>query len=573
MGSLVALIAALLVHAAAQSGFGVPWHVPNWFPLVCFVAIALLPHSLAGVTQHYVTRNSGRASGHRVARWWMALTESSGVIAFAVLVLAGDWLASVERWTGSSVDLESWPDGALGLSLAPFVLYQLLAIDASVRAHGGTLSMRRHLRAFQVRMFLACLAPITVFIGLSILVAMSPSLRVQIEHVGIASAFFTLLTLGGMALLLPSLLSFAFDTVAFPAGETRRQLDRVADRAEFEPRDVRLWRTGDLFSNAAIIGMRRRGRVVLFSDQLVDILNARELCAVYGHEIGHAARGHVAGFIAWTAAFFLLGEAAVAHVEDAHGTGAAAGLLVAIGVAWYAVFGWLSRRFELDADLFSLESSGDLPALVSALERVGGSHRARNGWRHFSVERRVRFLARAAADPTFVAAFRRRLSVLKGVGTTLALAGVLVQGSGLLRELPADRTIVALAKGEYAEASRLATDLEDEELRAVVAAAAVVSGASAADVARALEEAIEEGRVAGALALARLAALRDVRGARTVATHLARISAGDRKYDPDSLPELLPRWRGPVEDLIERSTSAPGRSGDPAATLFRDDAQ
>ena len=551
MGSLVALIAALLVHAAAQSGLGLPWRPPAWVPWTCLIAFALVPHALARVTL-----SLGRAGRHRVARRWMTFTEASGAIAFALLLLAGDWLCGVERWTGSSVDLESWPDGALALSLAPFVLYQLLAIDASVRAHGGTPSMRRHLRAFQVRMFLACLAPISAFIGLSILVAQSPSLRVQIEHVGIASAFFTLLTLAGMAWLLPSLLSFAFDTVTFPSGDTREQLDRVADRAEFEPRDVRLWRTGDLFSNAAIIGVRKRGRVVLFSDQLVAILNARELCAVYGHEIGHAARGHVGGFIAWTAAFFLLGEAAVAHVEDARGTGAAAALLVAIGIAWYVVFGWLSRRFELDADLFSLESADDLPALVSALERVGGAHRTRNGWRHFSVDRRVRFLARAAADSAFVKAFRRKLGWMKAAGVALALSGVLVQGFGLLRDLPRDRTIAALARGDYVAAGRLATDIEDDELRSVVTAAAEVSGPSAGDVARALGDALERGDVAESLALARLAALRDVDGARTVASHVAGIADTTEPYIPDALPALPVRWQARVRELAQKARAS-----------------
>lgn len=440
MGSVIALIAALLINAAAQSGLELPWAAPKPLLYACLVGFALLPYAAA------MRVRARQAEGkHALASRWFTFTEASGWIGFGVLSLCLGWLGAVREWTGSVLDVNSWPDGALALSLAPFVVYQLCAIDASVRAHGGTASMRRHLRGFQMRILLAAVVPIASFIGLSALIAQSSWLKTQVEHVGLVSALFTGAILIGMAFVLPKLLRYAFDTTPFPEGEERELLEAVAARGNFEPHDIRLWQTGDLFANAAIIGMRKRGRVVLFSDQLVSILSPRELCAVYGHEMGHAVRGHVGIFLAWTAGFFLLGETLYVHVDAAYGELFGYLSIGLLGLSWYVWFGWLSRRYELEADLFSYQTARDLPALVSALERVGGAHRARHGWRHFSVDRRIQFLGRVAADSRFTALFQRRLRLLARIGYGLAAVGLVLLLWGYAKDLPSDRSTASLA--------------------------------------------------------------------------------------------------------------------------------
>jgi len=181
-------------------------------------------------------------------------------------------------------------------------------------------------------------------------------------------------------------------------------------------------------ANAAIVGFTPKGRTVLFSDHLLSLLNRRELCAVYAHEIGHARRGHVTVFLCWTLGFVFLGDYTARGMGDAHGAWVGAGVgLVAIGL-WFFSFGWLSRRFELDADLFSLQTTEDLPALVSALERVSGGDREASGWRHFGVGPRVRFLARTVSNEPFVTRFRSRLRVF-------SLAAISVSNSSRLMDL------------------------------------------------------------------------------------------------------------------------------------------
>ena len=559
MGSVLSVIAAILLHGIAQSGsvgagptlmnsvLGLEnADAPRWFaPLVAVLALAI-PYFLGRRARRAAVKGDLKG-GPR----WQRLTENSGWIAFGVLLFVGGWIDAVRAWTGATLDLNGWPEGALALSFLPFVVYQVAAIDSSVRAAGGGALIQRHLRAFQCRMFFACLAPILVFLGASILLGKSDWLRIQVEHVGLASVLFTGLMVLVLAQLLPFLLRWSWDTVPFPDGPQRERLDEVAKAAEFEPRDIRLWRTGDLMANAAIVGFTPKGRTVLFSDQLLSLLNTRELCAVYGHEIGHARRGHVTVFLCWTLGFVFLGDYAARTAMDEYGVWAGAGAGLFALVVWFFSFGWLSRRFELDADLFSLQTVKDLPALVSALERVGGRNREKSGWRHFGVGPRVRFLAKTVSNDPFVARFRSRLRLFAIVGVLLAVSGAALQLFDLLETLPRDRAVASLAHGDYAQAASLAAELEGEdaeELRELAAAAVRIGPGSGARSRPALEEALDAALQGGdpteARSLAVVAALRGVPSARHLANELEDLIDGESEaHRVESLKRIAREWR------------------------------
>lgn len=546
MGSLLPLFFAVALLAGAQMGLGqgapeMPWMVA---PLLVWPTFA-----------SQMARRAVRAGGLASVRRWILVTEASGVAAYFVLVFGCGWLASVRRWTGDPLLPESWPGLALGLALAPFIAFQLAAIDASVRAHGGTPTTQRHLRGFQVRMFLAVVAPIAAFVIASAFIALFPWLRAQVEHVGLVWTLFMVLFVGGMAFAFPRVVRWAWDTEAFPEGPQRELLDDVARRAEFRPADLRIWRTGNLVANATIIGLSKRGRVVLFSDELLSVLNSRELSAVYAHEIGHAARGHVGVFLAWTAGFFLIGDLAVAHAleEVSLLAGIAAG--AALAGLWFVTFGWLSRRFELEADLFSFEVVRDLSALVSALERVGGMDRTRNGWRHFSVKRRVQFLGRAASDPRFVRGFRGRLRAMAGVGYTLAALGAVLQFATLAEDLPRDRTVAALALGNYAAAEEHLGGVEGEAFEDLQGLLETGRGIDPdVPLNEALLRALTDPRqpITRALPLARLAALRGVPQASEVSDALEQIAETE---DLSAARDTVRGLDGPLGDALRARTT------------------
>jgi len=387
------------------------------------------------------------------------------VLGFGALVLATDWVPWLRSLTGATLGPESWPEAALILAFAPFVFLQVLCIDAETRLNTRPGSEREAARGLALRMFWSALAPLALYLVVLTVVGAVPTLRVLVSEVDLYHALFLVLMLGSMSLALPRLIANAWRTRPLEPGPRRQVLEAVAARANFTCREVRVWQTGNLVPNAAIVGVGRR-RLVLITDALLNSLGPRELACVYGHEIGHAKCRHAGTFLAWSLGFFLAADL-LAPTDELWGS---VFLIASLGL-WVVGFGWLSRRSELEADLFSLDLLGDPEALISALGRVGVRSRDRGGWRHFSSSRRMAFIGRVAADPALGARFKSRLrkSALGGV-TLLLVAGALE-----LREMASvfarQRTRADLILGHYPDAIRRSAGLDDDspDLKALAA--------------------------------------------------------------------------------------------------------
>ncbi len=405
MRYLAHILLALVAQSAAQSWTYAGQPKSEWMPL-----LVLLPYAMVAGAHGLGVRGS-----FRIANLLGRFAHFSGVIAFAIALLACGWIEVVRNWSGQALEFDAWPQSALFVSFAPFVVYQLANIHAeSIALQSRGPRMWRSLRN-QVRMLAFALAPFVVYLGISTLFAKSDVLRVNIESVHLAEGVylgFLFLLFGS---LMPVLLSNTWETGPLPPGQARDLFEAVAKRADFKVRDVLLWNTGDTMANAAIVGLSQRSRVVLLSDSLLSMLGPRELACVYGHEIGHSKRHHVAIFLGW-AVFFLLGGTLLSNLLFPDNDWAAMGTVaLAMGV-WYVCFGWTSRRLELEADLYSMQLTEDPEALIQALERVAGGARHRGGWRHFSTARRVQFLHRAAFDSVFRLRFQRHIQLLGRAG-------------------------------------------------------------------------------------------------------------------------------------------------------------
>ena len=136
-------------------------------------------------------------------------------------------------------------------------------------------------------------------------------------------------------------------------------------------------------ANAFVSGWGARRRIALF-DTLIERLEPDEVVAVLAHEVGHDRLGHLrAGTLLSVlhlgALFYLL---AVMLAQD--GLALAFGLTPSVpaGLVFFALLfrpaelalgaamGWLSRRFELQADRFAAGTVGAEP-MVRALIRLG----------------------------------------------------------------------------------------------------------------------------------------------------------------------------------------------------------
>jgi len=210
-----------------------------------------------------------------------------------------------------------------------------------------------------------------------------------------------------------------------------------------------IWSTSRLPDGAlaAVAGLAAPVRYILLTDTLLERLGPQEVEAVLGHELGHVRRRHIPYYVLFAVGFIAL--AVVADIwlggalpEPSLSPGAEASLLdllvavVLVGAYWGVLFGWLSRRFEREADLVAADMVGDAEVFAQALERIArinGRPLERPGWRHFSIAERTRFVREAAVDSALgtravaqVILIRRALLAATMVAVAAGLACVLL---------------------------------------------------------------------------------------------------------------------------------------------------
>ena len=527
-----------------ESTFGV-----GWIPL-----LAVLPYALLGLWRWVAIRR-----GFRLAWMFSRIASFSGVLAYSIAVGSMGWVDFVRAYTGQALRFDDWPDWGLVVCFLPFVVFQIISIHAEALIDRGRRSPVGHKVRLRVRSLLAAMAPIAIYMLVSIISARSEIWRVNIESVELFGGLYFLGITFVLGALMPTLLSHTWDTVALPQGPARQLFDDVAQQAGFKAHKVLLWNTGNMMANAAIVGMSSRNRIVLLSDSLLSMLGERELACVYGHEIGHAKRHHVPIFLGWTVFFLLGGDLVAWSVFPADSWWGIAAFAVTL-VLWYVCFGWLSRRFELEADLFSMKLTGDPEALIQALERVGGGNRDRAGWRHMSTSKRVSFLHRATFDDVFRLRFLRRIRLLGRAGLILGTCVAFMYLGSLVQRFEGDRVRVHLALGNYDSAWELQQEFpgnDTPEWRAILHVAGALADLEGEEVPldrlrSVLREALQEGQFTRARLLAQLLDLRRVPVARRL------VSAMDSQVFPPVEGVSLEDWPEPWREFAEQGMISVG---------------
>jgi STE24 endopeptidase len=156
----------------------------------------------------------------------------------------------------------------------------------------------------------------------------------------------------------PEILRRVLHTERLEDGPLRRRLEAMCRRSNMRYRDILVWRTHSNMGNAAVMGVIPQVRYVLLSDLLLETMTDDQIEAVFAHEMGHVVHRHMA----WFVVFFVILSLGLAGLTGwAQGLGAVQHLppwaepLVAAGMFFTVLllFGFLSRRFERQADVYA----------------------------------------------------------------------------------------------------------------------------------------------------------------------------------------------------------------------------
>jgi len=174
----------------------------------------------------------------------------------------------------------------------------------------------------------------------------------------------TIVAAAGVFVIAPLLARLMLSVRSLPDTPLRRELLNVCARHNVKVRDVLVWDTGGVMINAAVMGLLGRLRYILMTDALLDTMDRRQLVAVMAHEIGHVRKHHMPWMIVALIAILTAASLAVwLPLAGLHALGATevATSMTAEGVATFLalaiaflVFGWVSRRFERQADTFAV---------------------------------------------------------------------------------------------------------------------------------------------------------------------------------------------------------------------------
>ncbi|MEX0775005.1 MAG: M48 family metallopeptidase [Phycisphaeraceae bacterium] len=254
----------------------------------------------------------------------------------------------------------------------------LSRLDAGLPVH-PVLSLRQY-TVLQLRHQVALLgAPLLVLMIWHEVVR----LYVPDRAVGMGLTAQNLMLLGGSAvvfLLAPVMLRHIWDTAPLPPGDLRERLMEMCRHYKIGVRELLLWRTFGGMINAAVMGLVAPLRYILLTDGLLETMPARQVEAVMAHELAHIRKRHMAWLIVAALACFQVlslfwhGLFTLAlQQQDTASVAAIAGLgfdlrrwlndpgtmelavIIASGLSWIEVFGWMSRRFERQADTFAVQ--------------------------------------------------------------------------------------------------------------------------------------------------------------------------------------------------------------------------
>jgi STE24 endopeptidase len=456
MFNIFGIFLSIMVYAASRgNGVMVGWESP--LAVIAGVLIVLVFH--------------GRMCSHLVERWQLtklrlAAAREAGLedyvaelvqeqevlrhrmplarlVADGLILLAYLVIAMVFGWVDYVATVWGVPQY---LDLLPALLPYFLMLAASWL---GTSKVEREIRGadwtvsrfvgFQTRANLMTVAPLAcIYVGYWALTTLVPGvgdLKLAFRYVEVGLQFGLVLVL---ILFVPVVVRFVVRSSPLPNGRLRRRLESFARDRGIRINQILVWHTGtSVFATAFVIGLISPFRYVFLTDALLRRMNEDEILAVFAHELGHVRHKHLWALVAFILSFSivmigvlegLVVPSGIAHLE----------FFALGGLIFYAylVIGYISRRFERQADAYAARHTS--PELIArVLLKLGMNNPAamkKHGWRHFSIERRVRELMLARDHPDVKRIFNGELRR----GILIAVFATLIGGALLVKPVHED---------------------------------------------------------------------------------------------------------------------------------------
>jgi STE24 endopeptidase len=376
---------------ALASGLPERWMIAA---LMCgvFGLCAIAGHVACAVAGRQMDRAGNILAIASVERALLAVRLTAGA-AFITALFTLDWLGVVRSWVGDIVVIDEFL--CLMPLLAVFVVTWASAYPIERRLREATFVRKldeglpvdagptrlQSVLAHARQSLLIVLIPIMLVGGwrecVDVYVAWYPP-KSETQATAIQVVWF----IGTILLFIvsPLALRVVWASSTIGAGELRDMLVRVAKRYRVRMGEPLVWHTHGSMMNGAVLGVVWPFRYLLLTDLLLERLQPREVEAVAAHEFGHIRHKHMLwlavssiGAVLFTGMSLELVLRLFATTDGVVIEGLRHGVPLICGAL---VFGWVSRRFEWQADAFAVrhlsETFAELNGSTNSSERATG---------------------------------------------------------------------------------------------------------------------------------------------------------------------------------------------------------
>jgi STE24 endopeptidase len=185
----------------------------------------------------------------------------------------------------------------------------------------------------------------------------------------------------------PLLLRFIWTSKPLDSPEMSKRIQRLCRKAGIRVREVRVLETSSgKVANAMVSGLFPFYRYIFFTDYFLTHFSSEETETVLAHEIGHIKKGHLWFNLGLVFIWIVASHFVYKGVEPIF---KAAGLsMIYFYLIWIFLFlgvitKFVSRRFERQADIYSVELTGELETYISALTKLTEINFSTKKWTGF----------------------------------------------------------------------------------------------------------------------------------------------------------------------------------------------
>ena len=260
----------------------------------------------------------------------------------------------------------------VGLMLIRLALHE---IDRSVHRGGAK---RCEFLSFHLKFLMFPLLPLLIyFVLLDLIKGFPETEQFFVEHT------YLFIALMGILILLvyiyaPLFLSRIGKMLPLADMNLKDKINCLAAKGKIRYKKIVVWQTGSLsIANAAVAGIVRWSRQIFLTDALLTKFSDEEIETIIAHEFGHVRYNHIPTYFVFSMTYFLgyamfsiyVGEPILAHLPES-AVLRSIEAIVFLFIYFVLIFGYLSRRFEHQADLYAVELTGNPEAFKSALNRL-----------------------------------------------------------------------------------------------------------------------------------------------------------------------------------------------------------